>query len=166
MRFILLVIAMALTGCSTDYQRKGFTGHGYSTTQLSEKTFIVNFKGNSATSEERVNDFTLLRASEITMQHGYTYFRILENQRDKQKSKHTDGSIDKSTDVHSINHGNNTFTHGHASVEEDTDFDSHTYELVEVTYSKTIECLESKPTTGRVYNAQIIAKSIRAKYDI
>ena len=166
MRFILLAIAITLTGCATDYQPKGFTGNGYSTTQLSEKTFVVNFKGNSATSEERVNDFTLLRSSEIAIKHGYTYFRVLDNKRDEQKSKHTDGSMSQDTDIHSMNHGDDMFAHGHTSIQQDRDFDSHTYELVEVTYSKTIECLENKPKTGRVYNAQIIAKSIRAKYDI
>jgi hypothetical protein len=35
--------------------------------------------GNGSTTEKKAHDFTLLRAAEITLEHGFSYFNILEN---------------------------------------------------------------------------------------
>lgn len=77
----LLVVLLTSNGCATPYQEDGFfvfVRGGYWETKEDENVFRVGFKGNENTSMERATDFSLLRAAEITLEHGYTYFSIEE----------------------------------------------------------------------------------------
>lgn len=65
-----------LAGCVTQYQERTFSG-GYSDIQLNENTYRVNVRGNGFTSVSRANDIALLRAAELTLQHGGERFVIL-----------------------------------------------------------------------------------------
>ena len=65
----LLAFLTLVVGCSTTYQSKGLTG-GYSDTQLSQDVFRVNFAGNAYTSGEKAQDYTLLRAAQLTLTNG------------------------------------------------------------------------------------------------
>jgi hypothetical protein len=73
------MLGLLLLGCSwaTPYQPKGLSG-GYSEDQLSENTFRVSFLGNAAVSSVQASDFALLRASELALEHGYTYLVITD----------------------------------------------------------------------------------------
>lgn len=42
--------------------------------QLNDSTFQITVRGNAYTSQERVRDFVMLRASELALAHGYRYF--------------------------------------------------------------------------------------------
>lgn len=85
MRHPALILAVLLmTACATGYQAKGLTG-GYRDAQLSETTFMVTFEGNAYTDKNRANGLAMLRAGEITLERGYTHFKILSSQdRDRQ----------------------------------------------------------------------------------
>ena len=77
---IILFLVVFLNGCvsKTPYQHIAYSG-GYSHTVIDENIFKVSFKGNGFTSKERVADFTLLRSAEITLQNGFKYFVIINN---------------------------------------------------------------------------------------
>jgi hypothetical protein len=68
-----------LVGCATAYKPNGFAG-GFSDTQLAPDVFRVNFRGNGYTSAERVQNFAMLRAAELALEHGYSHFAIINEQ--------------------------------------------------------------------------------------
>lgn len=74
---LALPVVLSLTACSTAYSPANFDG-GYSSTMLAKDTYIVNFRGNEATSPEKTRDLALLRAAEIALENGYPYFVVLD----------------------------------------------------------------------------------------
>jgi hypothetical protein len=62
-----------ILGCATPYQSSGLTG-GYKETKLAPDIARITVEGNGYTSRDRVQDFALLRASEMALQSGYPYF--------------------------------------------------------------------------------------------
>ncbi len=68
-----MLVALVLTGCATSYQPKSYTG-GYTDTKLDDDKYRVTFSGNQHTSADRVEEYALLRAAEITLEYGYSHF--------------------------------------------------------------------------------------------
>lgn len=75
---LLVLVAVLSASCATKYQHKGFTG-GYTDQQLQEDVFRVSSRVNGFSSEERAEDFTMYRACEVTLQHGFDYFVIVDS---------------------------------------------------------------------------------------
>lgn len=89
----LVALVVFLGGCATAYQRKSFfSGGGFSEIATGTDSFVVTFKGNSFTDKDRVAKLSLLRASEITLQNGYRFFVVL-NQEDLSSNSHTRHSV-------------------------------------------------------------------------
>jgi hypothetical protein len=65
-----------LVGCTTPYSSSGFLG-GYSDTALAPDVYRISFQGNGYTSQERTQDFAILRAADLTLSHRYRYFGII-----------------------------------------------------------------------------------------
>ncbi|WP_010598310.1 CC0125/CC1285 family lipoprotein [Rickettsiella massiliensis] len=74
--FILSLLILTLTGCATAYQPYSL-GSGYRDIALSENTYKVSFRGNAFTSNELVQNYLLRRCAELTVQKGYKYFVIV-----------------------------------------------------------------------------------------
>jgi hypothetical protein len=78
--FRLLLIALAgclFWGCATPYRPlKG--GRGYSESQIATNEFSVSFQGNGQTSLEQDYDFVLLRAAEVTLEHSFSNFAVMD----------------------------------------------------------------------------------------
>jgi hypothetical protein len=77
--------AAALVACATTtpYQpaaRPG--GYGYSETQIEANRARVNFRGNSSTSRETVENLLLYRAAELTLERGFDYFVVAARETD------------------------------------------------------------------------------------
>lgn len=72
----MITAAVFVSGCATPYQPTGFTG-GFSETQLAPDIFRIYFRGNGFTSSERADDFAMLRAADLCLQHSFTCFAIL-----------------------------------------------------------------------------------------
>ena len=77
----LVLMVFGIVGCTTPYQSKGITG-GYTETQISENVWKVSAAGNRFTSSPKLNDYALLRASQLTTNKGYKYFVVVNKQRD------------------------------------------------------------------------------------
>ena len=76
------VFGFALAACSatpTPYQVAGDDG-GYSDQRIETDRYRVTFEGNTATSRDRVEDFALYRAAELTLQSGHDYFKVLSKE--------------------------------------------------------------------------------------
>jgi len=106
---ILSVVAfILLAACSTPYQPAGFKG-GYSDTQLSDDQFVVSFRGNGYTSEDKVRNSLLYRCAQLAKEQGYDYFAILGGQMSTSTSTYqTAGTYSGTTQVY----GNTAYSQG------------------------------------------------------
>jgi hypothetical protein len=82
-----VVAALMLSACATPtpYQprvRGATVSGGYSEQRLEENRYRVMFTGNSLTSRERVENYLLYRAAELTKQAGYDGFTIVARATD------------------------------------------------------------------------------------
>ena len=79
MRHIRLIgLVFIISSCTTGYDSAGWMG-GYSDTQINETTWKVSVSGNAYTSQMRIRDYAMLRASELTLEKGYKYFVVLSD---------------------------------------------------------------------------------------
>jgi len=77
---IILFTVLFLVSCisPTPYRNKSATlKDGLIVKKLSSNKYQIIFHGNEDTSQERANDFALLRAAQETIIHGYQYLTIL-----------------------------------------------------------------------------------------
>jgi hypothetical protein len=154
----LLGLVMLVISC-TGYQSKGLTG-GYSDTQMAQDVFRVNFAGNAYTSGERAQDFTLLRAAQLTITNGYKYFAVLDEQSYSKVSTfttpgqaYTTGTAFASGSVGTYS-GTTTYT------------PSTTHVMHKPRSALLIKCFNEKPDNIQVFDASFIEKSIKQKYNL
>lgn len=76
---LVLLTALALAGCATSYQRSGLTG-GFNERKINASAYVVSFRGNGYTSEDKVWYFWIYRCAELTRQSGYQIFTIRATQ--------------------------------------------------------------------------------------
>ncbi|MFC4353240.1 hypothetical protein ACFOW6_16955 [Fodinicurvata halophila] len=91
----IAAVFLFLTACSTApsvYTPAEGGGYGYSEQQLEENRYRVSYSGNSATSRERVEDYLLYRASELTLQNGYDYFVMTARDTEPRTSYYGSGT--------------------------------------------------------------------------
>lgn len=138
-----LLISFILSGCATSYQPNGFTG-GYSETKLADDMYNITFQGNGYASKERVYDFALLRASDITLENSYKFFSILSQEKET------------STDYVNIQNYN-TYTK--------TSYGS-TVAIDKPSANITIHLLKDKLLDKISYEAIFVQSSIKKKYNI
>jgi hypothetical protein len=157
--FILVPLAVCLSGCATSYHSKSYTG-GFSETQLAPDVFRVYFRGNGYTSGERAQDFALLRAAELTLQNGFTDFAILdENNSTTTQSFTTPGQA--YTTGSGYANGNmvsyssfTTYTPG------------QTYTFYKPQSGIVIKCFQAKPDGISSFDAAFLQQSLKKKYGI
>jgi len=157
---VLTLLAVALAGCATAYQRQGFTG-GFSETQLGENIFQVSFKGNGHTSRERASDFALLRSAELALENGFKYFIIVDSEKYTKTGTYTTPTNSYTT---GSAYGTGNYAYGSATT---TTTGGQTYFISKPRSINTIVGFKEKPeTNGLVYDAVFVVKSIKGKYDI
>lgn len=152
-QIVSILLAALLTACATQtkYLPADERGdYGYIETQLTGNRYRVTFTGNSLTPRETVQDYTLLRAAEVTLENGYDWFKIADRETDK-KSRTTGGS--------SIGIGHHRGYHRYAHV-------SSTIGTIQIrdSYASSIEIVLGKdpmPEDMETYDAQELASTIR-----
>lgn len=79
--------ALLLTACATatPYQPLGgsHTTGGYTSQKIENDRYRVTFQGNEFTSRERVENYLLYRAAELTVQQGFDGFTIADRATDR-----------------------------------------------------------------------------------
>lgn len=73
---LLLLVAILLWNCATNYRPKGILG-GYYSKSLGNDILDVRFEGNQHTSADQVRHYLLYRCAELTIENGFKYFVIL-----------------------------------------------------------------------------------------
>ncbi len=81
MKTILLATVVLLGSCATPYQKESWSG-GYSDFQLNEKVFKISYRGNGTIGSTTVYQYFLRRCAEVTIENGYLYF-IIENEQNQ-----------------------------------------------------------------------------------
>jgi hypothetical protein len=77
--------ALALAGCATPTPYQPLTGSagGYASQRIEPNRYRVFFAGNSMTSRDRVENYLLFRAAELTLENGYDSFTIVDRATDR-----------------------------------------------------------------------------------
>lgn len=160
MRILLIfVLISVMSGCATGYQPEGMTG-GYSDIQLDKNVFKVTFKGNGFTRQNTASDFALLQSAELTLKHGFKYFKIVDANKYLNSSKITTPTT-TTTNINMNSYGTSS-AYGAATT---TTVGGQTYNISKPTSTDTIVCFTKKPS-GFSYNADFVAKNIRKKYGL
>jgi hypothetical protein len=148
-RFVLamggLAIVVALAGCATAYQERGFTG-GFSETLLAPDTFKVQFSGNAYTTAERASDFVILRAADKSMELGCSYFGV---------ANEANGASVGSASIGSAGWGQ----HGAWAF-------SSTIPVVKPHTALLVKCFREQQPGINLFDAHFIDQSIRSKYGL
>ena len=106
---VLWVMAIALAGCATPYQKNGFRG-GYSDVQLDSNTFNVEFRGNGYTRRQTVEIYLLYRCAQLTAEAGYDYFVVVGRDVDaKNQLFATAGNYTSNTTGNASFYGNTAY---------------------------------------------------------
>ncbi|HCQ9935465.1 CC0125/CC1285 family lipoprotein [Acinetobacter nosocomialis] len=104
MKFFSLIPIILLSACATSYQSNGLTG-GFEDTELSPGYFRISFRGNGVTSSERVNEFALLRASDLMLSNGCKSFQVL-NGKDSINTSYVELPRTTTTNANIYGYGN------------------------------------------------------------
>lgn len=159
-RVISFALLLLLIGCATPYQKSSAMG-GYSETQLSENVFQVHFRGNGYTRLERAEDFTLLRSAEIALEHGYSYFIVVDSAENIDHSIYTT-PVTTQTTANAYVSGNTVY--GNARTQTSG---GQIFNIRRPSTKNTIVCFKEKPENqALVYDASFIISSLRAKYKL
>ena len=93
MRFLTVVTALVLlVACATPYHKSSPIG-GYKDEQTGPQTYQVTFTANLYTSDQRMNNVLLLRASEVTLREGYEKFTVLQKDIETKTSTAYGGAL-------------------------------------------------------------------------
>ena len=156
---VVLCSAALVAACATSYQTASFTG-GFKDTRLAPDVFRVSFSGNAFTSSDKVQDFALLRAAELTLANDFKYFAVMDSSdQSRTGTIVTPGSAQTSGTVSA--YGNTANYSG-----------TTTYMPPQVTtyyrpgVGLMVRAFPTKPEGIFAFDAVFIAQSIRSKYGI
>jgi len=78
MRIVVLaaLAAFILTGCNTKYGEMGGTG-GVAAAAITNDTYRISARGNGYTNSTTIQDYSMLKAAEVTLAAGKSHFVIL-----------------------------------------------------------------------------------------
>lgn len=155
MKLLGLIFLAFLTACATPYQPHGTSG-GFSETQLDQNVFQVTFKGNAYISREQVNDYTLLRSAEVTLENGFSYFVIVDKDQYVTQSSYTTPSTTYGT---ATIYGNSVY--GSA-----TTYGGQTFYYSKPTSSNLIVCFSERPEGAFSLDARFLKNQLQSKYKL
>jgi hypothetical protein len=156
---LAFILAALLFGCATPYGSSGLLG-GYSDTALAPDVYRISFQGNGYTSQERTQDFAVLRAADLTLSHGYRYFAII-NQTEGGRSGVMNMPGQAYTYVNAQQYGNVVYGSAHT-----TYIPGATIPFFFPNSGLMIRCFRERPDGIFALDAAFVSKSLREKYRI
>lgn len=142
---IALLVVVGLSACATGYKSKGWSG-GFSETQLSPDTFMVNFAANAYTSPEQASDFAILRAADKSQALGCDHFSILNGAETA-----TTGAVTVNTAAYGENTAIST---------------GGVFPMVKPNSKLMVRCFKGQPEGTQAFDVAFIQSSIRNKYKL
>ena len=159
MKLICNVILLLFTiGCSTNYKPEGFSG-GYSETQISKKTYIVRYKCNGYTSQDKCQNLLLLHAADITLQQEYKFFEIISFEDNSRSFQHVTPVV-ANTNMQINTYGNTTYGTARTDISG-----GNIYNIHKPSFAITIRLLKEEKNSSTL-NAELIKTNMVAKYRI
>jgi hypothetical protein len=158
-QMFIIVAAVFVSGCATPYQSTGFTG-GFSETQLAPDVFRVYFRGNSYTSGERAEDFAMLRAADVCLQHGFSCFALLDENSSTSTSAVTTPGYAYTTGS-AYAYGNSATYSGYTTYSP-----GQTIIIHKPRAGLLIRGFQTKPDGIFTFDAAFLQKSLKQKYHI
>ncbi len=80
----LSVLLLAACATSTPYVEAGDgSTFGFSEQRIEDDRYRISFRGNSLTDRETVENYLLFRAAEVTLEAGYDYFIVTEDETER-----------------------------------------------------------------------------------
>lgn len=151
-------LALLLSACSTPYQPYSFmTGGGYKDSQLSDNSFKITFEANGYTNKTQATDLALLRAAELTKQHGFKYFVVVSNSENGQGMMYTTPTTTTMT----------ANAYGNRATGTAQSYGGQSFWIDFPAPSITIMSFPDKPNiNGMVYDAAMVEQSMKAQYSI
>lgn len=145
-RMALALVATALlSACATSYQPKAWSG-GFSETQLSPGTFMVNFAANAYTTPEQALDFAILQAADKSEALGCAHFAILNGAETA-----TTGAVTVNTAAYGENTAIST---------------GGVFPMVKPNSKLMVRCFKGQPGGVQAFDVAFIQSSIRGNYGI
>ena len=96
-KLVALSVVCLLSSCTTAYQPDGLGG-GYTDRRLSDNTAQVSFRGNRFSTPETLHAYLLRRCADVTLQNGYNYFVLVNNEPPNERNSDMFGSqVDSAT---------------------------------------------------------------------
>lgn len=96
LRITALAALLSLAACATApvyAPAAGPNAAGYSETQIESNRYFVTYRAGSAADPAVLQDFAMLRAADLTVQHGRDWFFVDRRTFDNQSTQHTGPSI-------------------------------------------------------------------------
>jgi hypothetical protein len=75
---VVIGAMVSLAACQTPYQEMGYEG-GVAAVPITNNTYRISARGNGFTDPTTVQDYVLLKAAEVTLASGNSYFTIVNN---------------------------------------------------------------------------------------
>ena len=80
-RLTILAIAALLSACAavgpTAYGPADQKGFGYEETRIENDRYRITYRGSGGMLPEKVEDYAMLRAGELALQNGFSWFRVV-----------------------------------------------------------------------------------------
>ena len=91
---LFLIASLALAACTsaTPYQAVNKKGEGFSEFQLEQNKYRVVFSGNTQTPITTVENYLLYRAAEVTLDKGFDYFIVSDEDVNTMRFFRTSGT--------------------------------------------------------------------------
>lgn len=174
-----LIIACVLCGCATPYQSNGllsFRG-GFKDTQLEEDVFRVVFKANIYSSPYRTKELALLRAAELTLENGFSYFAIIVQSSGYDTLSFTrPAQVTTTVNGASSSYGNvylNPYGGSYSGTSNSTTAATTTYTPPQTFLGPSTPVAEllfrsfrTKPDGFYTFDAKVVQESLKKKYDV
>lgn len=167
--FMPVVLMTMLGACATQAVYAPATskgGPGYTETRLGTGRYRVTFTGTSDTPKEAAQDYALLRAAELSLQDGYDWFRLANQDVEKKVRESTTmdgGAIAPATQVY---RDCGLLACQTTVVSDPTYGMDMSTTTTTATYTAEVEIVagrQPKPDGTDVYDARDVVQSIRAR---
>ncbi|MCC2607021.1 CC0125/CC1285 family lipoprotein [Planctobacterium marinum] len=161
---LILLLASCASMQPTPYTMAPEKGDfGYTHTKLTDTKYRITFRGNRVTDKETIRDYTLLHAADLTLEQGYDWFYIdnqdMETNKKRVQTGTNVGATTTATSTRCGLLGCTTVHHPHytgAIIESEEITKDHVNVM-------TVSMGKGEPTDpNRVYDAKALAKNIRS----
>lgn len=163
---VLSMLIMAACASQTPYVAANGSNYGYTEQELTTDRYRVTFTGNTSTSADRVQDYALLRAAELTVQKGHDWFEVTS--RDHESESNSSGPATRvtrsTTPTTQTSCGLLGCTTRHSTAYTGMSVETPARERQRYVSRLEIVMGQGEPQDpNRVYNARELIESIRAR---